>query len=205
MQILVFIASLLFIFNKMLLLDSFLKIQDRIKWSLGLIAAILFIVYFFLLGSPILSTLEIGLTILMLYRTIVKERSKGLIENLLGIITSLIIIFLLIRTYTGYIETVQFLGAFGMLLGTYKLIQDKQKTGFSLYAIGHIFTVIYGYQNNEFVFWWLQLLQALMCLTIFISNRFEARHEWLWFLIIFFGSVLFVISGQDVLKFFHLK
>ncbi len=181
MQALVIIASLCFIFNKVfLLLDNTPAVPGKIKWGLGLLGAILFIAYFFLIKSPILSTLEIGLTVLTSYRFIVGEKRRDDVEKILGIFTGVVIITLFILKYSGYLETLQLLGSLGMLIGTFYLIQEKYKTGFTLYALGHIFLTIFGYQQHEVTFWYLQLVQVLLCLTIYANNtKSEARGNWI--------------------------
>lgn len=172
MQLLVIVASLCFILNKVfLLLGNSQIVSERTKWLMGVLGALLFIVYFFSIESPILSTLEIGLTVLTLYRFIVGINRNKTFEQMLGVFTGIIVFLLFLEKYQGYIETLQLAGALGMLIGTFYLIQEKYKTGFTLYALGHIFLTIFGYQKSETIFWILQLVQAVLCLTIFISEK----------------------------------
>lgn len=170
-QVIVFIASCLFIINKGLLLHPEWIVKEEIKWSFGMIAAIMFIIYFFAIGSPILATLEIGLTILSLYRTIVGLKRNLFVEKVLGIFTGLVILVLFIEKYNGYIETLQLAGSICMIIGTFYLIRDEYKKGFTIYAFGHIFLSIFGYGKGELIFWLLQYTQALICFTVFLNKK----------------------------------
>ncbi len=170
LQITVLVASFLFIANKTFLLLPQFAVREGIKWAFGTLAAVMFIVYFFWIGSPIFSTLEIGLAVLSLYRTIVGKNRKSAVENRLGWFTFIAILALFYFRYWGKMETLQFGGAVFMLVGTFSLIRDQKKVGFTLYALGHVCATIYGWQIGQNIFWPLQLLQAGMCLTIFTKD-----------------------------------
>lgn len=175
----------------MLLLNSEWTAKENLKWLFGMIAALLFIIYFFSIGSPILATLEIGLTVLALYRTLVGTKRNSGIEKMLGVFTIIIVLILFIEKYTGYIETLQLAGAVCMMIGTFYLIQDKYKAGFAIYALGHLFLTIFGYQRHELIFWYFQLFQVCLCLMVFVDNKDGLRKDWTTFIFIF-GFSLFV-------------
>ena len=184
MQILITTASLLFFSNKLLLLLGE-KLNKRLGWFLGGIAAILFIIYFFYIDTPVLSVLEIGLTILMTYRFIASEKTNKFIENLLGVITGIFIIILTLVTTEGIMTWPQFFGAFGMLIGTYFLISAKQlqvlkislqeRIGWLLYGFGHFFTSYIGYQKHEWIFFVFQVWQMLLCICGFSILNLKQR------------------------------
>lgn len=183
MTTLITIASVLFFSNKTLLLLG-KKMDRRIGWLCGTIGAILFIIYFFLIGTPILSVLEIGLTILMLYRFLAKEKTNRTIEYGLGILTGVFIVILTILANKGTMSTAQFFGAFGMLVGTYFLIRAKQQSdyisvkercGWIFYGTGHFFTSYIGYQKHEWIFFIFQAWQILLCLSGFLARDSRKR------------------------------
>jgi hypothetical protein len=182
MTSLVSIASLLFFSNKILLLLG-KKINKQIGWLCGTFGAILFIIYFFIIGTPILSVLEIGLTTLMAYRFWAGEKTNKIIENGLGILTGLIIIVLTILAEQGMMSLAQFSGAFGMLVGTYLLISAKQieditteeRYGWLLYGLGHLCTSFIGYEKQEWVFFIFQYWQMLLCFGGFVAYTKEKR------------------------------
>ncbi|MCC6324018.1 hypothetical protein IT400_04490 [Candidatus Nomurabacteria bacterium] len=197
MKALVIIASICFILNKFFLLLPFGTkwVSTKFKWFLGMLGAILFIIYFFSIGSPMLSTLEIGLTILTLYRFIVEEKRSQIIEYTLGIFTGIIVFILYLNMKNGFIQDTELLGSWGMIIGTFFLIQDKLKMGFILYGIGHLFLVYFGYSKNETVFWNLQLVQAFMCFSILIKeeeNRYNAISIIVCLYMLYIGYDLFV-------------
>jgi len=197
MQILITVASLLFFGNKTLLLLG-KNIKKRLGWFLGGLGAALFIVYFFMINTPILSILEIGLTILMTYRFFAKEKTNKLIENFLGILTGLSIITLTIVTHQGIMAWAQFFGAFGMLIGTYFLISANQiqdekisiqeRAGWILYAFGHFFTSYIGYQKHEWTFFVFQVWQMLLCLCGFAMMKTKDRRL-LTIITLFIGAI----------------
>ncbi len=177
MVILITIASLLFFGNKVLLLLG-RPVRQKLGWFLGSLGAILFVIYFFLIGTPILSVMEIGLTILMTYRFIAGVKTNNLIEKILGIITLLIIVFLTIITNQGLVTWAQFFGSIGMLVGTYFLIAKNQagsinwnsRIGWLLYGLGHFFTSYIGYQKHEWIFFVFQVWQMLLCFGGFLTE-----------------------------------
>lgn len=186
MQILITIASVLFLGNKSLLLLG-KKIDKKIGWFLGASAAVLFIVYFFLIEASILSVLEIGLTILMTYRFIAGQKTNKRIENVLGIVTGIIIIALTVIAAKGTMSVAQLLGALGMLIGTYLLISSRQivlefsewkeRLGWLLYGFGHFFTSYIGYQKHEWIFFVFQAWQMALCLVGFSISVQEERKK----------------------------
>ena len=183
MIILITIASLLFFSNKTLLLLG-KKVNKQIGWLCGTLAAILFVIYFFKIGTPILSVLEIGLTILMMYRFFAGSKTNKSIENGLGILTGIFIVILTILTSQGTFTLAQFFGAFGMLIGTYLLISSeqqneyitiKERCGWLLYGFGHLFTSYIGYEKHQWIFFIFQYWQMFLCFGGFATNDFKRR------------------------------
>ena len=128
--------------------------------------------------------LEIGLTILMLYRFLANDKTNKTIEYSLGVITAVFVIILTALTNSGAITYAQFFGAFGMLVGTYLLISVKQQLeyieirerfGWLLYGIGHFFTSYIGYQKHEWIFFMFQFLQMLLCFGGFAVKDLKKR------------------------------
>lgn len=157
-----------------------------IGWLCGTLGAIFFIIYFFNIGLPILSILEIGLTILMAYRFIAKDKTNRGIENMLGILTGIFIIIFTILTRQEILTFAQFFGALGMLIGTYLLISTKQEInfieikeryGWLLYGIGHFFTSCIGYQKHEWIFFVFQAWQMLLCFGGFVVKDPQKRKK----------------------------
>lgn len=195
-QILITAASLLFFSNKILVLLGH-SINKRIGWFFGALGAVLFIVYFFLIEAYILSVVEIGLTILMTYRFIAAEKTNKYIELALGIVTGIFISILTIFTTQGVMTTAQFLGALGMLIGTYLLISAKQQSisplwkeriGFLLYGFGHLCTSYIGYQKHEWIFFIFQAWQMFLCFIGFIMSTKKSR-VWATYTVLIVGSV----------------
>ncbi len=204
MQILITIASLLFFCNKILLLLG-KKLNRRLGWFLGGLGAILFIIYFFKINTPILAILEIGLVVLMTYRFIAKEKTNKLIENSLGIITGIFILVLTFITTEGVMTWSQFFGAFGMLIGTYFLISARQvqfekislqeRLGWLFYGFGHLFTSYIGYQKHEWIFFVFQVWQMFLCLCGFSMINFKYRK---------IATILTLIIGSVVAFIFYI-
>ncbi len=184
MQVLISAASILFFCNKTFLLLG-KKVGRNLGWFLGAAGALLFIVYFFLIGTPILSVLEIGLAILMTYRFVAKENTNIRIERALGVVTGALIVVLTIIAGRGSLSGAQFFGAFGMLVGTYFLISSRQidvgvsemkeRIGWLLYGFGHLFTSYIGYQKHEWIFFVFQVWQMLLCLVGFALFDMKER------------------------------
>lgn len=184
MFMLITIASVLFFGNKVLLLLG-KKVTRNLGWFLGSLAAILFVVYFFIINTPILSVMEIGLVILMTYRFLSGAKSNKKIEKILGIVTGFIIIILLTIANQGLITYMQFFGATGMLVGTYFLINSKEnigiivwdsRIGWLLYGLGHLFTSYIGYQKHETIFFIFQFWQMFLCLGGFLARNQKERN-----------------------------
>ncbi len=175
-EIIITIASLLFLTSKTLLLLG-KRINKKLSWFLGATGAALFVLYFFMIHTPILSVLEIGLTVLMSYRFLAGSKTNRKIENALGVATLFLIFILTVLAKQGTFGPAQFFGALGMLLGTYFLISSKQelflesgwkeRVGWLLYGAGHFFTSYIGYQKHEWIFFTFQAWQMLLCLIGF--------------------------------------
>lgn len=182
MNILITISSMFFFNNKVLLLFG-QPLQKTIGWLLGTVAAILFIVYFFLIDTKILSVLEIGLLLLMGYRFVAGSVTNKKIEYGLGVVTWIGIGFLVVLAQAGYMTWIQCVGAFGMFLGTYFLISVHQsqthsvhireRAGWFLYGIGHVATSYIGYEKAEWVFLLFQVWQLFLCLvgSVYVNKR----------------------------------
>ncbi len=183
MFILITVASLLFFGNKTFLLLG-KQIGQKVGWFMGSLGAVLFVIYFFIIGTPILAVMEIGLTLLMTYRFIAGIRSSELVEKILGIVTGLIIIFLTIIANQGLVTWAQFFGSLGMLVGTYFLIAKNQaesinwnsRIGWLLYGLGHLFTSYIGYQKHEWIFFVFQVWQMLLCFGGFATKNSSKRN-----------------------------
>lgn len=203
MTILITIASLLFFGNKVFLLLG-KRIWQKLGWFLGSLGAILFVIYFFLIGTPILAVMEIGLTLLMTYRFIAGVKTNHLIEKVLGVITGLIIIFLTIITNQGLVTWAQFFGSLGMLIGTYFLIAKNQaksinwnsRIGWLLYGLGHLFTSYIGYQKHEWIFFIFQVWQMLLCFGGFLTED-QIKRKYLIKIILIIGLI-----GSLIFSFF---
>ncbi len=164
MTVLVIIASLCFTLNKFFLVNNeAIQIPKQISWFFGFLGALLFIIYFYKTDSLILSTLEIGLLLLTLYRTVSTEKNKT-IENVLGFVVLLVLGIQFYVTYIGLLGTLQFVASVFMLWGTYRMIRDNFISGFLLYGLGHLFTARYGYRMDLEIFWKFQMIQAVICL-----------------------------------------
>ena|GEM_PF-1160252 len=202
MNILITTSSLLFFFNKILVLTG-KPLQRTLGWLLGTFAAVLFIVYFFLIGTHILSVLEIGLVLLMGYRFFAKEETNKKVEYLLGAVTAGMVIVLAYLTHVGMMTWMQCLAAFGMLLGTYFLIsvsqvvgsdiEIRERIGWLLYGVGHMATSYIGYQKGEWIFFAFQVWQLLLCLVGCVYARREVRAEATKCVLVF-GAVLLSLS-----------
>ncbi len=196
MQILITTASLLFFSNKTLVLLGH-SINKRIGWFFGALGAGLFIFYFFLIEAYILSIVEIGLTILMTYRFLVAEKTNKYIEVALGVVTGIFISILTFFTSQGVMTIAQFLGASGMLIGTYLLISVnqqstsllwKERIGFLLYGFGHLCTSYIGYQKHEWIFFIFQAWQMFLCFVGFAMTTKKSR-VWATYFVLVAGSV----------------
>jgi hypothetical protein len=197
--ILISVASLLFFGNKVCLLIG-KSVGRKLGWFLGSFGALLFIIYFFLIGTPILSIMEIGLTILMTYRFIAGIKTNRSIENILGIITGGIIMLLTVITQEGLLTVAQLFGALGMLIGTYFLISREQvqiinwnaRIGWLLYGIGHFFTSYIGYQKHEWIFFIFQSWQMLLCFGGFAISD-QKKREIITVSILIIGTIASLI------------
>lgn len=206
MVILITVASLLFFGNKTFLLLG-KQVGQKFGWFLGSLGAVLFVIYFFLINTPILSVMEIGLTILMTYRFIAGIKVNLLVEKILGILTAFIIIFLTIISNQGLITLAQFFGSIGMLVGTYFLIAKNQagvitlnsRIGWLLYGVGHLFTSYIGYQKHEWIFFVFQVWQMLLCLGGFATKNTEKR-KLITNVILIIGLVLSLIFSIFISK-----
>lgn len=166
MTILIITASLCFTLNKFFLVNKeTIPIPRQISWFFGFLGALLFIVYFYKTDSLILSTLEIGLLLLTLYRTISTKENKTT-ENILGFIVLVVLAIQLYVTFLGLLGVLQFIASVCMLWGTYRMIRNNFVSGFLLYGLGHLFAAQYGYKMDLEIFWKFQIIQAIICLFV---------------------------------------
>ena len=157
-EIISILVSLIFFVNKILLLIG--KKLERLGWLMGSIAAVLAVIYFFLLELYIFTVLEFGLIILMGYGFFVKEIKNPTTEKLIHLFILVVMTVLVFFAFTGMMTIYEFVGAVLMLLGTYFLTHNIYALGWLLYGVSHLFAAYVTNQKGQQFFADFQIASA---------------------------------------------
>lgn len=150
-------VALLFFTNKIVLL-----IGKRTGWLVGVIAATLSVVYFFLLDLYIFTVLEIGLFVLMGYGYLKGKRTSAREELLVRVALTCVMGALIYFVFTGIMTVVEFFGAALMLWGTYLLTHDFVRWGWAIYGVSHCLAAAVGYWKLQPFFADFQIASAIV-------------------------------------------
>lgn len=154
------LVALVFFANKLGVL-----IEKRSGWLIGVIAAVISIVYFFLLNLAIFTVLEVGLVILMGYGYWRKQDVDVRVEWLIRIAIMVVMAFLTYFVFRGFLTIMEFVGSVLMLWGTYFLTHGKMWWGWVIYGASHVFAAIVGYGAAQPFFAHFQIASAMVAVA----------------------------------------
>ncbi|KKU49608.1 MAG: hypothetical protein UX71_C0010G0018 [Parcubacteria group bacterium GW2011_GWA1_47_10] len=160
------LVSVIFFANKVFILEKL-----KIGWLLGVIAAALAVLYFYLIGLPVYTALEGSLIILMGYGFFKGDFENPRVELVIQLVIMIVMCSLAIFAFNGRITIVELPSAVGMLWGTYFLTHHQERKGWALYGFAHVLAAVLGYQKGQTFFADFQVASAVVCCVGWAKNR----------------------------------
>lgn len=160
------LVSVIFFANKV-----FVLLKLKIGWLLGVIAATLAVLYFYLIGLPIYTVLEGGLIILMGYGFLKGDLEKPCVELVIRSVIMVVMCSLAFFAFNGLITVIELPSAVGMLWGTYFLTHRQERKGWALYGLAHVLAAVLGYQKEQMFFASFQVASVVVCFLGLVKNR----------------------------------
>lgn len=151
-------VALIFFANKV-----FVLIGKKSGWLLGSIAAFLAVIYFYLIGLYIFTVLEIGIMILMGYGFWKKDEKNPKVEFLIRLVILVVMVTLTFFVFSGLISIAELTSSLFFLFGTFFLTHRKERLGWVLYCVAHIFSSYVGYKKDQDFFADFQVASAIVC------------------------------------------
>lgn len=141
----------------------FLLKQDRkIAWSIGIIASLLSIYYFYTIHLSVYVGLEIGLSILMLYGLFMIKSKK--VEDLINIFTGIFCILIAYWSFIGLLTIYELISSITALLGIYFLTHKKDKIGWIFWIATYIVTMYVVFQKGQLLFFIYQFFSLILAI-----------------------------------------
>lgn len=160
-------VSVVFFANKVLVLAG-----KKSGWLVGMIAASVAMIYFYLIQLYVFTTLEVGLVILMGYGFFAGKEKKLGVERLLHLTIAIVMLILTWFVFSGMLTALEFLSSVGMLWGTYLLTHRYPILGWGTYGLAHFIATVIGYQTEQWFFADFQLASAVVSVVgVMISAR----------------------------------
>lgn len=159
-------VSVIFFANKV-----FVLVGKKVGWALGAFAALLALVYFFLINLKVFTVLEAGLIVLMLYGLIMGGQKSPRVEWWIRGTTTIAMLVMAGFSATGKLTLAELLASAGMLWGTYFLASCAKRTGWALYVAAHTFSAMVGYGHDQHFFGDFQVASAIVALVGVVVSK----------------------------------
>ena len=153
------LVSLIFFAQK-----AFILAGKKAGWLVGVVAAVLAIFYFYLLGLYVYTVLELGLVVLMGWGFF-KTSENPRVETLIRLTTAVVMIFLAALAFGGLLTIVELMSSIGMLSGTYYLTHKRVRLGWGISVGAHLLAWWVGISKEQQIFADFQLASAIVCLV----------------------------------------
>ncbi len=137
-----------------------LKADRKIAWITGIIASIVSIYYFYVIGLNIYSGLEVGLVILMGYGLVKNKTTR--IEDLINLFTGVLCLILAYLSFVGLLTMFEMISSVSALLGIYFLAHNKDKLGWSIWIATYLMTTWVVYEKGQMVMVVYQLFSLIL-------------------------------------------
>ncbi len=152
-----------------------LKKDKTIAWVTGIVASVLSIIYFYIVGLNIYSGLEIGLTVLMLYG-LMKNKTRR-VENIITVFTGLLCIFLGYLSLSGFLTVLELVSSIIPLLAIYFLTNNKNKLGWMCMVATCLITTYVVFEKGQFVFAVYQIISLLLAIYGLVRSFIVIKDE----------------------------
>lgn len=163
-------VSLIFFLNKLLLL-----VEKKSGWLVGAIAALLALIYFYIIGLYVYTVLEIGLVALMIYGFVVKTKVPR-IERLINILIIVLMFALMIFSFSGMLTVYELISSATLLLGTYYLSHSRLMLGWCLYIVAHFLATIVGFSKHQLFFANFQIASVIVSMVaVYVLKNIKSR------------------------------
>ena len=139
----------------------FILYGKKSGWLVGVVAALLAIVYYQRIGLHIYVVLNIGMSVLMAYGFFKKADKKPMVELAIRLVTLVVMGYMTFHVFRGTMTIVELISSAVLLFGTYLLTHDYMKSGWGLFFVGHAFAVPLGYEKMQYIFMWFQVASAI--------------------------------------------
>ena len=159
------VVSLMFLLNKILLF-----LGTRSGWYWGAAAAFLSIYYFFRVHLFVFVIMEVGLTLLMVYAGLSKDRRSSSVEVFVNLVLVAVMSAMVWYAAFGTITLLQLVAALAILLGTHLLAREKEVSGWLCYFVTHTITAYLFFETGQVYAMIGQVLSALISLVV-IADR----------------------------------
>ncbi len=155
------LVSVIFFANKLLILAG-----KKTGWLVGVVAATLAVVYFFIIELYVYTGLEFGLIVLMSYGYLKRDgEGKPWVETSIRFVTVIIMIALAYFAFAGMMTVIELASSIGLLGGTYLLTHEKVAWGWALSILAHLLAAILGFDKEQSIFAVFQLASAVISLA----------------------------------------
>ncbi len=139
-----------------------LKNDKKIAWIIGIIASVISIFYFYLIGLNIYAGLEIGFIVLMLYG--LTKRKTQRVENFIIIFMGVFCLFLAYLSFVGFLTLLELVSSITPLISIYYLAKNKNKTGWIFMVITCLITTFVVFEKGQVIFATYQVISLLLAL-----------------------------------------
>jgi hypothetical protein len=114
--------------------------------------------------------LQIGLIVLMGNKYVFEKKGQQINEGLINIFTLSILVTLGMITFAGLMTVIEFIGATGILIGTWYLTGKNKVIGWLLWVIGHAAIVVVSVAKQQNIFAFFQALSVIVALAGFTKS-----------------------------------
>lgn len=152
------VVSTIYLANK-----GYVLIGKKMGWIVGVIAAMLAIIYYSMLGRYVYVVLNVGLAILMTYGYWKKGAPKPKVEMFIHISTGVFVLAMAYFSMQKTLNDVELGSSIGLILGTYFLTHKRKGLGWTFYAVAHALAAWLGYcAIHQYYFADLQVASTLI-------------------------------------------
>lgn len=137
-------------------------VRKKEGWLLGSIAACFGWWYFENIDMHVYTALQFGLVALMMYGFFKGEERKPRTEVTIRAVTAGVMVVMAYYSWAGGITAVELISTLCLLIGTYLLTHGRQRQGWLLYTIAHVFATWLTAGKHQIVFAIFQGFSAII-------------------------------------------
>ncbi len=148
---------------------AFLSKADKtIAWIVGIIASIISVYYFYIIGLNIYSGLWVGLTVLMSYGLLKNKTAR--IEDLINLFTGILCLILAYLSFVGLLTIFEMISSISALLAIYFLAHKKDKLGWSIWIVTYLITTWVVYEKWQILMVIYQFFSLILAVFSLIDS-----------------------------------